>query len=237
LTHRRSNNIGPEDTSRRTSDPQHQYWLDYFNAGDSWRLFRIMAEFVEGFDTLSGIKGPAVSFFGSARTAPDDPYYELTVKIAAELANHGYTVITGGGPGIMEAANKGAAEAGGNSVGLNINLPFEQDPNIFANLPLSFKYFFVRKVMFIKYALAFICMPGGFGTLDEVFEALTLIQTKRIKPFPVILVGTEYWSGLLDWIKEKMLSTNKVDNDDMIIFNIMDDPSEIASYIKKTVVV
>ena len=156
--------------------------------------------------------------------------------IAAELVNSDYTVITGGGPGIMEAANKGAAEAGCKSVGLNINLPFEQEPNIFTNLPLSFKYFFVRKVMFIKYALAFICMPGGYGTLDEVFEALTLIQTKRIKPFPVILVGTEYWSGLLDWIKERVLATNKVDNDDMMIFNVMDDPTEIVSYIKKTVV-
>jgi len=215
---------------------QHQYWLDYFNAGDSWRLFRIMAEFVEGFDTLSGVKGPAVSFFGSARTKPDDPYYVLTEQIAAELAKQGYTIITGGGPGIMEAANKGASEAGGNSVGLNINLPFEQEPNIFTNLPLSFKYFFVRKVMFIKYALAFICMPGGFGTLDEAFEALTLIQTKRIKPFPVILVGSDYWSGLLDWIKEKMLPTDKVDNDDMLILNVMDDPAEIVSYIKKTVV-
>ena len=236
MTHRRSDNSGHGDTSRRTTDLQHQYWLDYFNAGDSWRLFRIMAEFVEGFDTLSGIKDPAVSFFGSARTAPEDPYYKLTAKIAAELANQGYTVITGGGPGIMEAANKGAAEAGGNSVGLNINLPFEQEPNNFTNLPLSFKYFFVRKVMFIKYALAFICMPGGFGTLDEMFEALTLIQTRRIKPFPVILVGTEYWSGLLDWMKEKMLAANKVDNDDMMIFNVMDDPTEIVTYIKKTVV-
>ena len=236
MTHRRSNNGGYEEPTRRTTDMQHQYWLDYFNAGDSWRLFRIMAEFVDGFDTLSGIKGPAVSFFGSARTTPDDPYYELAVQIAAELVNQDYAVITGGGPGIMEAANKGAAEAGGNSVGLNINLPFEQEPNIFTNLPLSFKYFFVRKVMFIKYALAFICMPGGFGTLDEAFEALTLIQTKRIKPFPVILVGTEYWSGLLDWMKEKMLSSDKVDNSDMMIFTIMDDPLEIVSYIKKTVV-
>jgi uncharacterized protein (TIGR00730 family) len=236
LTHRRSNNGGYEEPTRRTTDLQHQYWLDYFNAGDSWRLFRIMSEFVDGFDTLSGIKGPAVSFFGSARTTPDDPYYKLAVQIAAELVNQGYAVITGGGPGIMEAANKGAAEAGGNSVGLNINLPFEQEPNIFTNLPLSFKYFFVRKVMFIKYALAFICMPGGFGTLDEAFEALTLIQTKRIKPFPVILVGTEYWSGLLDWMKEKMLAIDKVDNSDMMIFNIMDDPLEIVSHIKKTVV-
>ena len=236
MIHRRSNNGGYDEQSRRTTDMQHQYWLDYFNAGDSWRLFRIMAEFVEGFDSLSSIKGPAVSFFGSARTKPDDPYYELTTIIAAELVNNDYTVITGGGPGIMEAANKGAAEAGGNSVGLNINLPFEQEPNIFTNLPLSFKYFFVRKVMFIKYALAFICMPGGFGTLDEAFEALTLIQTKRIKPFPVILVGTEYWSGLIDWMKEKMLAADKVDNEDMVIFNVMDDPVEIVSYIKKTVV-
>lgn len=236
MIHRRSDNNKFEETTRRTTDMQHQYWLDYFNAGDSWRLFRIMSEFVEGFDTLSGIKGPAVSFFGSARTEPDDPYYELTVKIAAELVNQGYTVITGGGPGIMEAANKGASEAGGNSVGLNINLPFEQEPNIFTNLPLSFKYFFVRKVMFIKYALAFICMPGGFGTLDEAFEALTLIQTKRIKPFPVILVGSEYWAGLIDWMKEKMYSTGKVDDDDMLIFTVMDDPKEIVSYIKKTVI-
>ena len=236
MIHRRSNNGGYDEQSRRTTDMQHQYWLDYFNAGDSWRLFRIMAEFVEGFDSLSSIKGPAVSFFGSARTKPDDPYYELTTIIAAELVNNDYTVITGGGPGIMEAANKGAAEAGGNSVGLNINLPFEQEPNIFTNLPLSFKYFFVRKVMFIKYALAFICMPGGFGTLDEAFEALTLIQTKRIKPFPVILVGTEYWSGLIDWMKEKMLAADKVDNEDMVIFNVMDDPVEIVSYIKKTVI-
>jgi hypothetical protein len=236
LIHRRSNNGGYDEQSRRTTDMQHQYWLDYFNAGDSWRLFRIMSEFVEGFDSLSSIKGPAVSFFGSARTKPDDPYYELTTMIAAELVNNDYAVITGGGPGIMEAANKGAAEAGGNSVGLNINLPFEQEPNIFTNLPLSFKYFFVRKVMFIKYALAFICMPGGFGTLDEAFEALTLIQTKRIKPFPVILVGSEYWSGLIDWMKEKMLAADKVDNEDMVIFNVMDDPVEIVSYIKKTVV-
>ena len=236
MIHRRSNNGGYDEQNRRTTDMQHQYWLDYFNAGDSWRLFRIMSEFVEGFDSLSSIKGPAVSFFGSARTKPDDPYYELTTMIAAELVNNDYTVITGGGPGIMEAANKGAAETGGNSVGLNINLPFEQEPNIFTNLPLSFKYFFVRKVMFIKYALAFICMPGGFGTLDEVFEALTLIQTKRIKPFPVILVGSEYWSGLIDWMKEKMLAADKVDNEDMVIFNVMDDPVEIVSYIKKTVV-
>jgi len=237
LTHRRKNNGGFEETGRRTTDLQHQYWLDYFNAGDSWRLFRIMAEFVEGFDTLSGIKGPAVSFFGSARTKPEDPYYKLTVAIAEDLSQQGFAIITGGGPGIMEAANKGATEGGGHSIGLNINLPFEQEPNIFTNLPLSFKYFFVRKVMFIKYAQAFICMPGGFGTLDEAFEALTLIQTRRIKPFPVILVGTDFWSGLMDWIQEKMFAGGNVDNNDMTIFNLMDDPQEIVSYIKKTIVI
>jgi len=237
LIHRRINNGGYEETGRRTTDLQHQYWLDYFNAGDSWRLFRIMSEFVEGFDTLSGIKGPAVSFFGSARTKPEDPYYKLTVAISGELAQQGYAIITGGGPGIMEAANKGARDAGGYSVGLNINLPFEQEPNIFTNLPLSFKYFFVRKVMFIKYAMAFICMPGGFGTLDEAFEAITLIQTKRIKPFPIILVGTDFWSGLLDWIHEKMLANENIDTDDVKIINLMDDPREIVSYIEKTIII
>lgn len=233
--HRRSTNGGFE-VDRRTTDMQHQYWLDYFNAGDSWRLFRIIAEFVEGFDTLSSVKGPAVSFFGSARTAPDDPYYKLTVTLAAQFSRHGYSVITGGGPGIMEAANKGAADNGGNSIGLNINLPFEQEPNIFTNMPLSFKYFFVRKVMFIKYAMAFICMPGGFGTLDEMFEAITLIQTKRIKPFPIILVGQEFWGGMLDWINEKLLSAGNVNNDDLMIFQVMDDPDEIVSFIKRTII-
>jgi len=237
LIHRRTNDGGREETSRRTTDLQHQYWLDYFNAGDSWRLFRIMSEFVEGFDTLSGIKGPAVSFFGSARTKPEDPYYKLTASIAGELSRHGYAIITGGGPGIMEAANKGATDAGGDSIGLNINLPFEQEPNIFTNLPLSFKYFFVRKVMFIKYAMAFICMPGGFGTLDEAFEAITLIQTKRIKPFPIILVGKDFWSGLMDWIHEKILASGNVDYDDMKIISLMDDPQEIVSYIKKTIII
>jgi uncharacterized protein (TIGR00730 family) len=137
----------------------------------------------------------------------------------------------------MEAANKGARDSGGYSIGLNINLPFEQEPNIFTNLPLSFKYFFVRKVMFIKYAMAFLCMPGGFGTLDEAFEAITLIQTKRIKPFPIILVGSDFWSGLLDWVHEKILANGNVDNEDMKIINLMDDPQEIVSYIKKTIVI
>jgi len=195
-----------------------------------------MSELVEGFDTLSGIKGPAVSFFGSARTTPEDRYYKLTSAIAGELARQGYAIITGGGPGIMEAANRGARDAGGYSIGLNINLPFEQEPNDFTNLPLSFKYFFVRKVMFIKYAMAFICMPGGFGTLDEAFEAITLIQTRRIKPFPIILVGSDFWSGLMSWLNEKLLASGNVAQEDMKIISLMDDPGEIVSYIKRTIV-
>ena len=234
--HNRRITNGKHDQEKRSSDMQHQYWLDYFNAGDSWRLFRIMAEFVEGFDTLAGVQGPGVSFFGSARTRPEDPTYQLTVTLAGELAKLGYAIITGGGPGIMEAANKGAAEAGGSSVGLNINLPFEQEPNPFANVPLSFKYFFVRKVMFIKYAMAFICMPGGFGTLDEMFEAITLIQTRRIKPFPIILVGSDYWGGLLDWVKSRLLTAGNIEKDDLLIINLMDDPAEIVSFIRRTII-
>ena len=215
-------------------EQHHRGWNEK-KTNDSWAIFKIMGEFVNGFEKMSQI-GPCVSIFGSARTKPEDKYYKLAENVAKRIVEAGYGVITGGGPGIMEAANKGAAEAGGHSIELNINLPFEQEPNIFTNMPLSFKYFFVRKVMFIKYAQAFICMPGGFGTLDEAFEALTLIQTRRIKPFPVILVGTDYWSGLLDWIKEKMLAADRVDDDDMMIINVMDDPKEIVSYLKKTVV-
>ncbi len=235
MHNRRISNSGCNH-EKRSSDMQHQYWLDYFNAGDSWRLFRIMAEFVEGFDTLSGVKEPGVSFFGSARTSPDDPYYRLTVTLADELSRLGYAIITGGGPGIMEAANKGAAEGGGISIGLNIDLPFEQEPNPFANIPLSFKYFFVRKVMFLKYAMAFICMPGGFGTLDEVFEAITLIQTQRIKPFPVVLVGSDFWGGLTGWIRETMLPAGNISKDDQLIYRVMDDPDEIVSFIRRTIV-
>jgi len=214
-----------------------QYWLDYFNAGDSWRLFRIMSEFVDGFDTLTGVQRPAVSIFGSARTSPDSRYYELTSQIATKLADAGYAIITGGGPGIMEAANKGAVEAGGISIGLNINLPMEQKPNPYANMPLNFKYFFVRKVMFIKYAMAFICMPGGFGTLDELFESLTLIQTKRIKTFPIIMIGSDFWGGLVDWLEKTIMSQGNIDRADMMLFNVMDDPDEIVAYIRKTVII
>ncbi|HIJ79527.1 MAG: TIGR00730 family Rossman fold protein [Desulfobulbaceae bacterium] len=217
-------------------DERAQYSLDNFQVGDSWRLFRIMSEFVDGFDNLASIGRPAVSIFGSARIAPEDKYYKLADKIAYDLAMAGYGIITGGGPGIMAAANKGAAVAEGLSIGLNINLPFEQEPNPFANVPLNFKYFFVRKVMFIKYSMAFIGMPGGFGTMDELFESLTLIQTRRVKAFPVILVGSDFWGGLVDWIKEKMMDEGYISEDDMLYFQVMDDPKEVVQYIKRTVV-
>jgi len=217
-------------------DERQQYSLDNFQVGDSWRLFRILSEFVEGFDTLANIGRPAVSIFGSARTSPDNRYYKLAEQIALDLATAGYGIITGGGPGIMAAANKGAAIAEGLSIGLNINLPFEQEPNPFTNVPLSFKYFFVRKVMFIKYSMAFIGMPGGFGTMDELFESLTLIQTKRVKRFPVILVGSDFWGGLVDWIKERLLAEKYISEDDLLYFQVMDDPAEVVKYIKRTVV-
>jgi len=216
-------------------DERMQYSLDTFKTGDSWRLFRIMSEFVDGFDTLSALP-PAVSIFGSARTKPEDPYYKQAVEISSRLSKAGYGVITGGGPGIMEAANRGASEAGGISIGLNITLPYEQEPNNFTNLPLNFKYFFVRKVMFIKYAMAFICMPGGFGTLDELFESLTLMQTHRIKAFPVVLVGSEFWGGLLTWIKERLLAAGNIEEDDLRFFCIMDEVEDIVDLIRRTVI-
>ena len=215
---------------------EQQFLLDAFNAGDSWRLFKIMSEFVEGFETLKDVH-PCVSIFGSARTKPDDPVYEQTVDIARKLARSGFNIITGGGGGIMEAGNKGAAEGGAQSVGLNIKLPFEQKPNSFANLQIEFNYFFVRKVMFIKYAQAYIGMPGGFGTLDEIFEAMTLIQTKRIKPFPVILVGTDYWGGLLDWIKTTHLKRALISLEDLDLIHLLDDTDAVVKTIKQTVIV
>lgn len=196
-----------------------------------------MSEFVDGFDAMSAVDVPAVTIYGSARTPVDDKYYKLTVAIARELAESGYGVITGGGPGIMEAANKGAAEAGGVSIGLNISLPHEQQPNPYTNFPLDFKYFFVRKVMFMKYSMGFICMPGGFGSLDELFESLTLIQTQRIKPFPIVLVGSEFWSGLVSWIEDKLLGYGNISSEDTSLFQILDDGSEVVNYIKKAVIV
>ncbi|MFZ5760291.1 MAG: TIGR00730 family Rossman fold protein [Thermodesulfobacteriota bacterium] len=214
-----------------------QYWLDNFKAGDSWRLFRIMSEFVDGFDTLAAVKRPVVSVFGSARTPETDPYYQLAVEVSRRLAESGYAIMTGGGPGIMEAGNRGAAEVGALSIGLNITLPFEQEGNKYANLPLEFKYFFVRKVMLIKYAMAFIAMPGGFGTLDELFEAITLIQTRRIKPFPIVLAGRQYWSGLVEWMRSTLVAAGTIKEDDLHIFQVLDSADDIVTYIRRTVII
>lgn len=212
-----------------------QFLIDDFTLGESWRLFKIMGEFVDGIENLHDI-GPAVSIFGSARTSVDDAMYDKARNIARLCVENHFAVITGGGGGIMEAANKGATEAGGTSVGLNINLPFEQKPNPFANIKLDFHYFFVRKVMFLKYALAYIVMPGGFGTLDELFEAVTLIQTHRIKPLPVILVGSTYWNGLLKWIRANLVDTQRISPDDIDILQVIDDPVEVVKTIKRIVI-
>jgi len=191
---------------------------------DLWRIFRIMAEFTEGFEELASV-GPAVSFFGSSRAKPKDRYYKLAEQTASEIAKAGFAVITGGGGGIMEAANKGAAQAGGKSIGLNIELPLEQIPNEYQNLSLHFRYFFCRKVMFLKYAHGFVVFPGGYGTMDEFTEALVLIQTLRQAYFPVILMGSEYWDGLTKWMKEKMLKEhNHIAPEDLDVFTVVDDP-------------
>lgn len=199
---------------------------------DTWQIFKIIAEFVEGFERLARI-GPCVSIFGSARVQPGHPYYELTVDVAEKLAQHGYGIITGGGPGIMEAGNKGARAAGGHSVGLNIKLPFEQHTNPYVDREQSidFDYFFVRKVMFVKYAQGFVVMPGGFGTLDEFFEALTLIQTVKIDRFPIILVGREFWGGLLDWIKGTLLGHKFISPEDLDLFCVVDTADEVVESI------
>ena len=215
---------------------ERQYLIDAMTVQDSWRLFKILGELVDGFDNLSDIF-PAVSIFGSARVKPGDENYEKAVIIAKNLAQNGFNIITGGGPGIMEAGNKGAREGGAKSVGLNIRLPLEQESNEFASLVVDFKYFFVRKVMFVKYAQAYIGMPGGFGTLDEIFEALTLIQTNRTKPFPVILVGSDYWSNVVEWMRDSLLSRNYISPDDMELFTLLDDPDQVVHTIKRYVIV
>jgi uncharacterized protein (TIGR00730 family) len=212
-----------------------QYVLDYITLKDSWRLFHILAEFVEGFENLTDVH-PAVTIFGSARAKKGDELYTTAYELAKVLGRNKFNVITGGGPGVMEAVNKGAKEEGAQSVGINIELPFEQKPNPYITVPLSFRYFFIRKVMFIKYAIAYIVLPGGFGTLDEFFEAITLIQTNKIRPFPVVLVGSDFWKSLVEWMEKNMLARGMISKEDLNIFRIMDDPEEIVAYIKKFVI-
>src|SRR5216684_6227277 len=206
--------------------------LDEFTHTDTWRVFRIMGEFVTGFDELATLTR-GISIFGSARTRADDPDYAAAQETAALLARAGFAVITGGGPGIMEAANRGAFEAGGMSVGCNIELPHEQKGNNYTTLAIKFKYFFVRKMMFVKYSDAFIIFPGGFGTLDELFEALTLIQTKKIHNFPVVLYGSQYWKGMLEWLRGPMLGEAKIVEDDLKRLHVTDSPSEIVEIISR----
>lgn len=211
-------------------EQHHKSWNE-IKTNDSWAIFKIMGEFVSGYEKLSRI-GPCVSIFGSARTKPNDKYYKLAEEIAEKIVSHGYGVITGGGPGIMEAGNKGAHIAGGTSVGLNIELPHEQhdNPYIDSDKSLDFDYFFVRKVMFVKYSQGFVVMPGGFGTLDEMFEAVTLIQTKKIEKFPIILVGKEFWEGLFDWIKSTLLKKfNNISEKDLDLIHIVDTSDEVLT--------
>jgi len=203
-----------------------------FTREDTWRIFRIMSEFVDGFEVLSKV-GKAVSIFGSARSKSDTQSYKLAEEVAYHIAKAGYAIITGSGPGLMEAANKGARRAGGKSIGLNIHLPCEQKPNKYVDTVLGFRYFFVRKVMFVKYAKAFVILPGGYGTLDEFFEAITLIQTERISKFPVILFNSQYWKPLLEWLKSTVYSRGNINQEDLDLFILVDEPKEAAKAIKK----
>ncbi len=213
------------------TEKHHKGWNE-IKTNDSWAIFKIMGEFVMGFEKMSVI-GPCVTIFGSARTKPGDPFYELAVAIAKKVSEAGYGIITGGGPGIMEAGNRGAHLAGGTSVGLNIDLPFEQhdNPYIDRDKSLDFDYFFVRKVMFVKYSQGFVAMPGGFGTLDELFEAITLIQTNKIGKFPIILVGTKFWSGLIEWIENTMLAAGNISPEDLHLIKLADTAEEVVDII------
>lgn len=206
--------------------------IDDLKGDEAWRMFRIISEFTEGFDKLADI-GFAVSIFGSARLKPEDTYYQKAVLISQQLAQEGFSIITGGGPGIMEAGNRGAALAGGKSIGLNIELPQEQIPNPYQNFPMHYRYFFARKVMFVKYSMGYVCMPGGFGTLDEFFEALTLMQTMKIYPLPLILFGQDYWQGLTDWMKGVMLDNSTVSGDDFDYLTLTDDIEEVVDIMVK----
>ncbi|MDH3322022.1 MAG: TIGR00730 family Rossman fold protein [Flavobacteriaceae bacterium] len=222
----------PSENKKIREKLKHKTWNE-IKTNDSWAIFKIMSEFVDGYEKLSRI-GPCVSVFGSARTKPEDKYYKLAEEISFKLTQHGYGVITGGGPGIMEAGNKGAHRGGGVSVGLNIDLPFEQNDNPYIDNDknLEFDYFFVRKVMFVKYAQGFVAMPGGFGTLDELFEAITLIQTNKIGKFPIILVGSEFWNGVIEWIKDTLMNKyQNVSEKDLDLFTIVDSADEVIDYI------
>src|SRR6185437_268538 len=205
-----------------------------FETKESWRVFRIMAEFVDGFESLADL-GKAVTIFGSARTRPQDPFYKAAEQTGALLAKSGFGVITGGGPGIMEAGNKGAFEAGGKSIGLNISLPHEQESNRYQTVSLDFHYFYARKVMFVKYASAFICFPGGYGTLDELFETLTLVETLKIEPFPILLYNSSYWGGLRDWMSDKLVKSHCIDGEDLDIFRLVDTPQEAVKVLTQGV--
>jgi uncharacterized protein (TIGR00730 family) len=204
-----------------------------YRAKESWRVFRIMAEFVDALERLQDV-GPAVSIFGSARMKPSHRYYKMARQLAAKLSKDGFSIITGGGPGIMEAANRGAKDAGGNSIGLNIRLPMEQAPNPFQNIAIDFNYFFVRKFMFVKYASSFVIFPGGFGTMDELFEALTLIQTDKIADFSVVLVGSKYWKGLLDWVRDTMIPEGTVSPKDLDLVYLTDDLDEVSRIVRRS---
>ncbi|WKJ90749.1 TIGR00730 family Rossman fold protein [Methylomonas montana] len=201
--------------------------IDDLKGDQSWRIFRIISEFTEGFDELSGLCD-AISIFGSARLPPEHFYYQKTVELAEMLSKEGFAVISGGGPGVMEAANKGAILHDQPSIGLNIELPMEQKPNPYQNISLNFRYFFVRKVMFVRYSIGYVCMPGGFGTLDEFFEALTLMQTHKIYPIPLVLFGTDFWSGLMGWMKTKMLEYGTISEEDLALITVTDDPQKVV---------
>lgn len=221
----RGRNVPTTSTSERLLDGQHRPdWLH----DDPWRVLRIQSEFVEGFGALAEL-GPAITVFGSARSAPGSWEYEAGVEVGRRLVEEGYAVITGGGPGCMEAANKGASEAGGTSVGLGIELPFEQGVNEHVNLGINFRYFFARKTMFVKYAQGFIALPGGYGTLDELFECLTLVQTRTVRQFPIVLVGTSYWGGLLDWMRDTLAADGKISPTDLELVSVTDDPDEAVA--------
>lgn len=219
-----------EDEQLFKSPPRNGPTEVSFTSTDTWRVFRIMGEFVEGFDTLASL-GSSVVIFGSARVPPTDPMYETATKLARLLAEAGFAIVTGGGPGIMEAANKGARAGGGRSIGCNIELPHEQGMNPYVDIAINFRYFFVRKTMFVKYGEAFVIFPGGFGTLDELFEALTLIQTGKIHNFPVILFGSDYWRGLIDWLKGSMLAEGKISPEDLDLMIVTDSPEEARDFI------